>query len=63
MLATPVMETIAVPPPLALTIADGTMSRAIIPSNTGIALGRAKLIVQPHIRRLGTITRGSALQK
>jgi len=63
MLATPVMETIAVPPPLALTIADGTMSRAIIPSNTGIAPGRAKLIVQPiHLKRRGTITRGSVLQ-
>jgi hypothetical protein len=36
---------------------------ASMSNKTGIALGRATLIVQPiHFRRFGTIARGSALQ-
>jgi len=36
---------------------------ASVSNITGMALGRAKLIVQPiHFKCFGTITRGSALQ-
>jgi hypothetical protein len=54
---------ILVAAPLASMIRSGTARSTTTSTTNGIALGRAKFSVQPiHFRRLGTITRGSALQ-
>jgi hypothetical protein len=58
-----VIDVMPVPAPNALTIKDGTATIPTKSSVIGTALGRAKFTVQPiHLKRLGTIARGSALQ-
>ena len=62
-LAAIVTKTARFPPPEALTRKTGTGTIANVNNMTRMAPGRAALIVQPiHLNRLGTMTRGSALQ-
>ena len=63
MAAAPVKSTMPVAAPLAITRCRGTAIIASRSPTHGIALGRAKLTVQPiHLGRFGTIARGSDLQ-
>jgi hypothetical protein len=61
--AATVTNAIPLPAPAALTMNNGTARRATKSNVIGTAAGRAKFTVQPiHLKRLGTIARGSALQ-
>ena len=61
--AAPVISSRAIPALNALTMNTGTATMATNRNVTGIALGHAKFTVHPiHLKRLGTIARGSALQ-